>query len=108
MYLIFNCISKPQGRHREVGSEGSGTANPRVDEQESRIRPRIRVSLPRKAKPTEGEFRVNAAVAGRKMGGCPAEISAIGARGNLRALEAAMYQGNAEKSAEVMVAGGRQ
>ena len=108
MCLIFNFISKPQGRHREVGSEGSGTANPRADEQKSRIRPRIRVSLPRKAKPTEGEFRVNAAVAGRKMGGCPAEISAIGARGNLRALEAAMSQGNAEKSAEVIVAGGRQ
>jgi uncharacterized membrane protein len=33
MYLIFNCISKPQGRYREVGSEGSGTANPRADEQ---------------------------------------------------------------------------
>ncbi len=99
MYLIFNCISKPQGRHREVGSEGSGTANPRADEQESRIRPRIRVSLPRKAKPTEGEFRVNAAVAGRKMSGCPAEISAVGARGNPGALGTVMSQASVEKSA---------
>jgi hypothetical protein len=71
-------------------------------------RPRIRVSLPRKAKPTEGEFRVNAAVAGRKMGGLPAEISAVGAWGNPRALEAAMSQANAEKSADVIVAGGFQ
>ena len=103
MYLIFNCISKPQGRHREVGSEGSGTANPRADEQKSRIRPRIRVSLPRKAKPTEDEFRVNAAVAGRKMGGLPAEISAVGARGNPRALETAMSQANAEKSTTALI-----
>ncbi len=65
--MIFNCNSKSQGRNREVGSEGSETAKSRADEQESRIRPRTPVSLPRKAKPTEGEFRVNAAVAGRKV-----------------------------------------
>ncbi len=74
MCLIFNCIGKLQGRHCEVGSEGSGTANPRADVQKSRIRPSIRVSLPRKAKPTEGEFSVNVVVSGIKMGGSLADI----------------------------------
>ncbi len=69
MKLVAKCrcsIRKLQGCHCEVGSEGSWTANPRADVLKSRIRPRNRVSLPRKAKPTEGEFRVNAVVAGKR------------------------------------------
>jgi hypothetical protein len=103
--MIFNCNSKSQGRNREVGSEGSETANPRADEQKPRIRPRIRMSEPKMTKSTEEGFRVNGAVAGRKISGLPGEISEVCGTGNRAALSAATSKGNSEKSAEGIVAG---
>lgn len=101
--MIINCISKSQGRSREAGSEGSETANPRTDEQKSRIRPRIWVSLPRKAKPSKERFKVNVAVAGRKINVLPGEISKKSGANIGSALSVATLRGNFEKSAEVIV-----
>jgi hypothetical protein len=102
--MIFNCISKSQGRNREVGSEGSETANPRADEEESRIRPRIQMSEPKITKSTEEGFRVNAAAAGGKVGGLPGEISKAGGPSHRAALLAVTLGGSFEKSAEGIVA----
>jgi hypothetical protein len=98
--MIFNCTSKSQGRHREVGSEGSETAKPRADGQKPRIRPRIWMSEPKITKSTEDGFRVNGAVAGGKIGGLPGEISEERGTGNRAALLAATSKGNSENSAE--------
>jgi hypothetical protein len=103
--MIFNCTSKSQGRHREVGSEGSETAKPRADGQKPRIRPRIWMSEPKITKSTEDGFRVNGAVAGGKVGGLPGEVSEVRDSGNRTALSMATSRGNSEKSADGIVAG---
>ncbi len=103
--MIFNCNSKSQGRNREVGSEGSETANPRADGQKLRIRPRIWMIEPMITKSTEEGFRVNGAVAGGKVGGLPREISEVRDSGNRAALWAATSRGSSEKSADGIVAG---
>jgi len=102
MRVIFNCISKSQGRHREVGSEGSETANPRVDEQKSRIRPRIRMSEPKITKSTEEGFRVNEAIAGRRIGDLPGEACISSGRVST-ALCSAMGGVRMQESAEGIV-----
>ena len=102
--MIFNCTSKSQGRNREIGSEGSETAKPRVDEQKSRIRPRIRMSEPKITKSTEDGFRVNVAATGGKVSGLPGEISEQRGSGNRTALAVATLRGNSEKSADGIVA----
>lgn len=74
---IFNCISKSQGQNREIWSEGSETANPRADEQKTRIRPSVRMSEPSIAKSPEAGHRVNVSEAGGKISDLPGEISEI-------------------------------
>lgn len=105
MRMIFLNISKEQGLFREEWSEGSSTANPRTDEQKSGIRPRVWVSVPRNAKPTEGRLKVNSAVTGRKFTCLPGEISEASGWGNPSAPLVAMLRGSSEKSAEGIVAG---
>jgi hypothetical protein len=63
------------------------------------------MSEPSITKSTEEGFRVNWAVAGRKVGGLPREISEVGDSGNRVALWAAMFKGSSEKSAAVILAG---
>jgi hypothetical protein len=102
--MNFKCASKSQVRHREVGSKGSETANPRADEQKSRRRPGTRMSEPSITKSTEEGFRVNEAVAGRKIRYLPGEISNPCLRRNLKARNLATGFVSLEKSAEGIVA----
>ena len=42
--IVDTSTSRRQGRHREVGSEGSPSAKLRADEQKRHTRPSLRVS----------------------------------------------------------------
>jgi len=102
--MNLKCASKSQGRHREVGSEGSETANPRTDEQKPRRRPGARMSEPSITKSTEEGLRVNEAVAGRKIRSLPGEASSLCVQSNLEAQGSATTLVSLEESAEGIVA----